>query len=190
MNDCTSLAAEISGLIQSGDGGSPTFLGPVADWKIVRAELALGAKLPASFRCFLRRFGGGFVFGYEILGVVEEPGHWLDIVHVNRSVPRYIPSTYVRFVITPGDGAFYLATDQHDPFGECPVVGFDHGGESVPVADSFLDFLSKARDGLVRPAPYPPDRFPMLGTFLALQAEPSRPQETPRANDHPLNVTR
>jgi antitoxin YobK len=155
MNDCTSLAAEIAGLILPRDGTSPTFLGPVADWKIVRAELALGAKLPASFRCFLNRFGGGFVFGCEILGVVEEPGHWLDIVHVNRLGPRYIPHTYVRFVITPGDGAYYLATVQRGPSGECPVVCFDHGEVSVTIADSFLDFLSKARDGLVRPAPFP-----------------------------------
>jgi hypothetical protein len=151
MNDCTSLAAEIAGLIQRWDGTSPTFLGPVADWRIVRAELALAARLPPSYRCFLRRFGGGFVFGYEILGVVQEPGHWLDIVHVNRWVPRYIPHTYVRFVITPADGAYYLATAQRDASGECPVVRFDHGGESVPVANSFLDFLSKARDRL-RPA--------------------------------------
>jgi hypothetical protein len=148
MNDCTSLAAENAGLIQSWDGVPPTLLGPVADWRIVRAEQELETTFPPSFRCFLRRFGGGFVFGYEILGVVEEPGHWLDIVHVNRSVPRCIPHTYVRFVITPREGAYYLDTAQRDAMGECPVVGFGAGKARVPVADSFLDFLCKARDGL------------------------------------------
>lgn len=148
MNDCSSLAAEIADLIEPRDGLPPTLLGPVADWKIFRAEQELGTTFPPSFRCFLKCFGGGFVFGYEILGLVEEPGHWLDIVHVNRLVPRHIPREYVRFVITPEDGAYYLDTGQRDALGECPVVGFGPGEECVPVADSFLDFLSKARDGL------------------------------------------
>jgi hypothetical protein len=148
MNDCTSLAADIAGLIQTRDGVPSTLLGPVADAKILRAEKELATTFPPSFRCFLRRFGGGFVFGYEILGVVEEPGHWLDIVVVNRLVPRYIPHRYVRFVITPGDGAYYLDTAQRDALDECPVVAFGPGDESVPVADSFLSFLSKAKDRL------------------------------------------
>ena len=70
-----------------------------------------------------------------------------NIVHVNRLVPRHIPHQYVRFVITPGDGAYYLDTSRRDALGECPAVAFGPGEERMPVADSFLDFLGKARDG-------------------------------------------
>jgi hypothetical protein len=149
MNDGTSLVAQICQLINGWDGGSPTFFGPVAEKEIVRAEQKLGTTLPPSYRCFLRHFGGGFVFDYEILGLVQESGHWLDIVHVNCLVPRYIPREYVRFVYAPGNGDYYLDTSRRDALGECPVVIFNPSGEDVPIADSFLDFLGKAKDRLI-----------------------------------------
>ena len=147
MNDSTSLIDEIAELIHRWDDVRPTLLGPVAEWMILRAEQELEITFPPSFRCFLKRFGGGLVFDYAILGLVEEPGHWLDIVHVNRLVPRHIPRQYVWFVYPRGDGAYYLDTSRRDARGECPVVVFGPNEECVPVADSFLDFLSQAREG-------------------------------------------
>jgi hypothetical protein len=80
---------------------------------------------------------------------VEESGHWLDIVQMNRWPPWDIPRCYVLFVYAGGDRAYYLDTSRHDAAGECPVVLCGPNEVGVQVADTFLDFLRKAEDGLV-----------------------------------------
>jgi hypothetical protein len=148
MNHCASLAAEIAALIRDSEGAPADLLGPVPDRQIARAERELRVMFPPSFRAFLMQFGAGFLFDYEFLGLAEEPGHWLDIVQMNR-VPRpNVPEHCVMFIYAGGNCAFYLDTSRRDALGECPVVVFGPGEEGIQVADSFLDFLSKAKDGL------------------------------------------
>jgi hypothetical protein len=149
MNDCASLTARIERLIQRRTGVGPVLLGPVSDGRVARAEQDLGVTFPPSFRVFLRHFGAGFLWDCEILGLVEEPGHWLDIVQMNRWPPWDIPRHYVLFVYAGGDRGYYLDTSRRDAAGECPVVLCGPNRAGVQVADTFLDFLRKARAGLV-----------------------------------------
>ena len=146
MNDCTSLAEDFHTLLREWDGMAPDLLGPVSDREIARAERALGVALPPSFRAFLSQFGGGFVFDYEILGLADEPGHWLDIVQMNHSPRPGVPRHCVLFLYAGGSCAYYLDTSRRDADGECPVVVFGLDAQGVPVADSFLDFLRMAKD--------------------------------------------
>jgi hypothetical protein len=68
---------------------------------------------------------------------------------MNRWPPWDIPRYCVLFIYAGGDRAYYLDTSQQDAAGECPVVLFGPSEEGVRIADSFLDFLRKAKDGLV-----------------------------------------
>jgi hypothetical protein len=149
MNNCISLTAEIAALVNGSNGVPADLLGPVPDRQVARAERELRVTFPPSFRAFLRQFGGGFLFDYEFLGLAEEPGHWLDIVQMNRAPRPKIPRHFVMFIYAGGNCAFYLDTSQRDATGECKVVVFGPGEDGIPVADSFMDFLQKAKDGLV-----------------------------------------
>ncbi len=148
MNTHTCLADEITELIHGRNGMPPYLLGPASEKQVAYAERELRVTFPPSFRTFLKHFGGGFVFDHAILGLVGEPGHWLDIVQMNRRPPRHIPQHYVLFFYAGGDLAYYLDTSRPDASGECPVVVFGLGEEGVRMADSFLDFLRQAKDGL------------------------------------------
>jgi antitoxin YobK len=149
MTHCTSVAAEIAALIRDSERAPSGLLGPVPERQIARAERELKVTFPPSFRAFLRQFGGGFLFDYEFLGLAEEPGHWLDIVQMNIAPHPNVPEPCVMFIYAGGNCAFYLDTSRRDAMGECAVVVFGPGEEGIQVADSFLDFLSKAKDGLV-----------------------------------------
>jgi hypothetical protein len=73
----------------------------------------------------------------------------LDIVQMNRAPRPGIPRHLVTFIYAGGDCAFYLDTSRCDALGEYAAVVFGPGEEGIPVADSFLDFLHKAKNGLV-----------------------------------------
>ncbi len=148
VSDGLALAAEINQLIHGWEGLPPDLLGPVAEGRITSAEQELGILFPPSFRAFLRHFGGGLVFTFDILGLADEPGHWLDIVHMNRSPRPHLPRHRVLFIYS-GAAAYYLDTSRRDAAGECPVIVLGPNEKSVTVADNFLDFLRKAKEGRV-----------------------------------------
>jgi hypothetical protein len=152
MNACISLAAEIAALIRGSTGVPTDLLGPVPERQVAGAERELGVTFPPSYRAFLMQFGAGFVFDYQFLGLAADQGHWLDIVEMNRAPRPSVPRHFIMFVYAGGNCAFYLDTSQRDARGEYAVAVFGPGEEGVPVADSFLDFLHKARDGLVGPS--------------------------------------
>ena len=148
MNNCISVAAEIAALIRASAGRPVDLVGPVEGRHIARAERELRVTFPPSFRAFLMQFGAGFLFDYEFLGLAAEPGHWLDIVQMNRTPRPGIPRHCVMFIYA-GTCVFCLDYSRRDALGECAVVVFGPGEDGIPVADSFLDFLHKAKDGLV-----------------------------------------
>jgi hypothetical protein len=115
-----------------------------------RAEQDLKVRFPPSFRAFLKHFGAGLVFDYSILGLVEESGHWLDIVRANLLAPQTVPRFCLLFAYSGGDEAYHLDTSRRNFASECPVVALRPGGMRRPVADSFLDFLNKARDRMAQ----------------------------------------
>jgi hypothetical protein len=149
MTDCTSLTDEITALVDGADGRSSDLLGPVSDECIAHAEQELDVVFPPSFLAFLKQFGAGLLYDLDILGLAEEPGHWLDIVQMNRFPSPRLPRQCLLFIYAGGNRAFYFDTARRDANGEWAVVTFGPDGKTVRIADSFVAFLDMAKDGLV-----------------------------------------
>jgi hypothetical protein len=132
------------------DMGGETFelSGPASEEEIHLAERELGVIFPPSYRAFLRAYGAGSLPYWEVFGI---PGDrlWGDVVMMNQVPPRRPPAHYIKFTSEGGDLGYYLDTSQCDVVGEYPVVVFGPGENGRVVADSFLDFLARAKDGLI-----------------------------------------
>lgn len=125
--------------------GSPS--DAVSDEWIARAESTLERPLPASYRWFLQRYGGGEIGGEEICsiyGVPFETANGGDIVFqhvVNRKAGLLAESKLVVSATDFGEIFFF----DYDAFrhGECPVDLRLPSGEQVRYAEDFHDFLRK-----------------------------------------------
>jgi hypothetical protein len=85
---------------------------------------------------------------YDIYGLPKD--HlWGDVVMMNQLRKREMPSQLIKFTEDVGDFTYYLDSSRMDSDWECPVVVFGWGENGEIVADSFLDFLRKACEGLV-----------------------------------------
>ena len=74
---------------------------------------------------------------------------WGDVVMMNQLDKRSLPSHYLKFMEDVGDYAYYLDTSRMNSAKECPVVVFGWEEDGEIVADNFVDFLQKAKDGLL-----------------------------------------
>ena len=127
------------------DFGSPS--NAVSDEWIARAEAALERPLPASYRWFLQRYGGGEIGGeeiYSIYGIPFETANGGDIVFqhvVNRNAGVLGESKLVVSATDFGEIFFF----DYDAFrnGECPVDLRLPSGEHIRYAEDFHDFLRK-----------------------------------------------
>ncbi len=148
MSEPDPLATAIGQLVADEAGLQVECSGPATEDEIAAAEKALGVRLPRSYRAFLRQFGAGYLNAYDIFGL---PGDrlWGDVVMMNQIAPNPRPSHLVKFTDDVGDYGFYLDTSRIGGDGECPVVVFGPGEDGCVVADNFLDFLRKAREGLI-----------------------------------------
>jgi antitoxin YobK len=148
MAEHDSVALVLAELTRDWDGEPVELSGPASEDEVRLAERELGVVFPASYRAFLRTYGAGTLPYCEIFGI---PGDrlWGDVVMMNQVPPHRPPAHYVKFTADVGDLGYYLDTSRWDAAGECPVVVFGPGDDGRVVADSFLDFLAKAKDGLV-----------------------------------------
>jgi antitoxin YobK len=142
------LTAAIGELVVDEAGVLLECSGPATEDEIAAAEKELGVQFPRSYRAFLRQFGAGYLNAYDIFGL---PGDrlWGDVVMMNQIAANPWPRHLVKFTDDVGDYSFYLDTSRRDGAGECPVAVFGPGEDGSVVAESFLDFLQKAREGLV-----------------------------------------
>ena len=134
---------------------------PAAEDHLRGLEQGLGAPLPASFRAFLTRFGGGLFFhGHEIFGARRVMIHDIELVPDILSIKRHLaaqgqplPAHLVPF--HRARGVVHLLDVGRDGRGE-QVVALD-GSASFPNLASFLETIVVPR----RPRPlarYTPPR--------------------------------
>lgn len=127
------------------DFGSPS-TAPGDDW-IARAESALERPLPASYRWFLQRYGGGEIGGeeiYSIYGIPFETANGGDIVSQHLANRKTGLLGESKLVVGATDFVEIFFFD-YDAFrdGECPVDLRLPSGEQVRYAEDFYDFLRK-----------------------------------------------
>jgi hypothetical protein len=148
VNESDPIIVAIDELVWSSGVSGLECSGPASEAEIAAAEKALGVTFPKSYRTFLRHFGAGYLNCFDIFGI---PGDqlWGDVVMMNQLDNRPRPEHLLKFTEDVGDYGFYLDTSRIDRTGECPVVVLGPGEEADVVADSFLDFLRKVREGLI-----------------------------------------
>lgn len=141
---------QINSLIESADFVDFAPFGDgVREELIRRAEDNLGVAFPASYRWWLKNYGGGEIFGQEIFSVYESglrsDFSGGDICHmhmINASKGRDDDGR--RLFISQASGAeqvFYFKLAGHD---EWPVYSSDPGLQSERFyAESFGEFLIK-----------------------------------------------
>ncbi len=114
------------------------------EW-ILRAESALGVRLPPSYRWWLRNYGGGEIGGEEIYSVYEQDFETVvggDIVAMQRvnEVNGLLTGSQLEICHSDIDGVFYFDLETSAGDGEYPVVS---AGTGEVYASCFLDFLEK-----------------------------------------------
>jgi len=128
------------GIAQFADFGHGT-----PDRRIQEAEQEIGFSLPASYKWWLRHYGGGEVGGEEIYSVYEDasnPAPGGDIVYMHRMHCNSGAHLEHQLVICHSDidGVFYFDATALDEDGEYPVASAATGRR---YASNFLEFLSK-----------------------------------------------
>lgn len=114
------------------------------DW-IHKAEERLGVLFPHSYKWWLRNYKGGEINGCEIFSIYELDFDSVvggDIVYINeleRTIGTFTPNQLVIQHNDLGED-YFLALDESDSTGECPVY-VSPGTERY--ADNFLQFLEK-----------------------------------------------
>jgi hypothetical protein len=148
MGEDDPIITALAELARAWDGTPLDFSGPVSDKEITAAERDLGITFPRSYRAFLRHFGAGDLYHYEIYGLPSDR-LWGHVVTMNQRASRRLPKHYLKFTDDIGDYAYYLDTSRMDLDGECPVVVFGPVEEGEVVAENLLDFLRQACEGLL-----------------------------------------
>jgi len=148
MENDAALTVAIRELGKTWCGTPQEFTGPVSEEEIRAAEKELGLSFPSSYRAFLRRYGAGTVHYYDLYGLPRGQ-LWGDVVMMNQLDQRSLPSHYLKFMEDVGDYAYYLDTSRMNSAKECPVVVFGWEEDGEIVADNFVNFLQKAKDGLL-----------------------------------------
>ncbi len=125
----------------------------VAPAEIAGAEAALGAKLPESYKAFLREFGWGGVDSWELYGLGAGVPNYLHLVRMTDSertqMHPHIPQPLIP-ILNDGFGNHYCLDTGALREGECPIVFWDHeqgtGQEPEVVSPRFdvwfLDLLA------------------------------------------------
>lgn len=122
---------------------------------INEAEQAIHARLPNSYKDFLRCYGWGGVQSIELFGLGDDVPIHLDLINIIRSerlsFSPLLPSNYIP-IYNDGFGNLYCLDISAMDNGECPVVFWDHelASSQSPevVADNFFIWLNDLLDEL------------------------------------------
>jgi hypothetical protein len=122
----------------------------VADEWVIKAELALGVRLPASFRLFATRHGLALINKNELnglLGVEFDDAVGPDIVFATRAERSVCgtPPYPVLLMDYDGDLKYFLDAARMDDSNECPVVQWEIQAPQQydDYAPNFAEFLVK-----------------------------------------------
>jgi SMI1-KNR4 cell-wall len=135
------LAMEIAARVNGRFGAVPRSICRITDVELDAAERELRARLPRSYRVFLRYFGAQALPDHDLFGLPRDR-LWGDIVLLNDLGAH--PRHYVKFTEDGEGRSYYFDTTRVDDDGECPVVVRDGAGDEAEVAPTFLMFLASA----------------------------------------------
>lgn len=115
------------------------------DW-IERAEAALNRPLPASYKWFLRQFGGGEVGGEEIFSIYGEPFETVDggdivFQHLAARQAGLFSDSCLIISATDFGEVFYFDYTRAEN-AECPIHVRQADCEVEHYADNFYQFLA------------------------------------------------
>ena len=113
--------------------------------RIADIENELGVTFPDSYKCFLKNYGSGGLFGVEIVGC--DYGIPPTVVELTKSYREDdMPSDFV-IIEDAGEYQYCLQTSKMKD-GECPVVNWAVDEDVIFEADDFSEFfLSRICDG-------------------------------------------
>ena len=132
--------------------------GPALESAIREAEKVLGVVFPPSYRLFLMKFGAALGDGFELAGLfeqsnIEEPPQWIHVVgqtlRLRRASHGQLPPGLIAVSGDGEDHVYYIDTTQRRADGESPVVGIGPGADLVIIANSFSDYVIRARQGRI-----------------------------------------
>jgi len=127
---------------------------PSTEWELGRLEQTLGAPLPASFRVFLERLGGGLFFrGHEIFGPRRVMVHDIELVPDILSMRRTLaaqgstlPERAIPFHRARGTIHFLrLGGGSGAANGAGEIVSLPASEASAPNLESFLETVVMPR---------------------------------------------
>jgi antitoxin YobK len=118
------------------------------------AERHLGFAFPPSYRWWLEKYGCGYLGGYELQGLLDEPiaGRDPDMVVSGDIVDqarrnarkRLFPSHLLELLSFEGDEVYFFDTTRRSDDGEWPVVLITtESSEPETYASCFAGFLKK-----------------------------------------------
>ncbi|KGX83104.1 SMI1/KNR4 family protein [Pontibacillus marinus] len=138
-DEIQSLIAESRDSVEFADYGD----GVAEEW-IIKAEERLGFKLPNSYKWWLRKYGGGEIYGDEIFSIYEQDFDTVvggDIVYMyelNKKNKNYSNDKVV--ICEANDAVFYFDLNNRKDENEMPIYSLH---ENIKYADSFIEFLKK-----------------------------------------------
>jgi hypothetical protein len=135
------LAMEIAARVNGRFGTAPRSTSRITDVELDAVERELKARLPRSYRVFLRYFGSQTLPDHDLFGLPRDR-LWGDIVLMNDLDAH--PRHYVKFTEDGEGRCYYFDTSRVDDDEECPVVVRDGAGDETEVAPTFLTFLASA----------------------------------------------
>lgn len=134
-------------LIERSNVAFPKIPRRITQENITRAEMALGIRLPESYRWWLLTYGGGQIKGDVVFGLEEglEKDEWSpDIVKLAGINKRDGLYNKEQLVFCMGNGENFFFDTTKDENGEYQV--FQHDiiqNDLIPYAENFADFLRK-----------------------------------------------
>jgi antitoxin YobK len=131
------------------NGWSTYWYGPAPEAEIVRLEQLLSAKLPASFKRFLREYGGGGIGDRSISGIEDGNAAHKGVGNVYGDTLRCrqehaLPPGLVVVLYYDDEVCWCLDTTRFTGE-ECPVVAYDVFQREVDriIAPSFAAFMTE-----------------------------------------------
>jgi hypothetical protein len=107
---------------------------------LARLEVALQTRLPAKYREFMRRYGGGQFCFVDLLPVVDPSGRGEDVAAVNRSESW---STGFVAIAPVGTGDYWGFVSRDGVCDDAVSFRFHEDGSLEVAASDFLEFAAR-----------------------------------------------
>lgn len=126
----------------------------IKDFELNLIEDLIDLKLPAIFRCYLKKYGGlsivekYFIKNNQLLGELSQFDYFKDIYDLTSTLMKEFGLKMIPFAHDPGGWNFCLCMDEKKDFGSIYIYKWtDHLPEEqfFKIADSFEEFINGLR---------------------------------------------